>query len=228
MSDQLTSALTLDGAYRYDTPAADTSSAGYVVKSVIDLSVAGLSFLVLLPLFILVAILVKLDGGPIFFAHSRIGRRGRSFKCYKFRSMRTNSDDLLANMLLSDPEAAEEWKTKRKLRNDPRITPIGKILRKTSLDELPQLLNVLKMDMSLVGPRPIVDQELHLYGAEIHKYCSFRPGITGLWQVSGRSETTFSRRVEFDVKYTENWSVWLDLKIIAKTVPTVIWGSGAR
>jgi undecaprenyl-phosphate galactose phosphotransferase len=228
MSDQFTSAFTLDEAYRYHTPATATSSIGYVVKSILDLSVAGLSFVVLLPLFLIVAILVKLDGGPIFFAHPRIGRRGRSFKCYKFRSMRTNSDDLLANMLLSDPEAAAEWKTKRKLRDDPRVTPVGKILRKTSLDELPQLLNVLKMDMSLVGPRPIVDQELHLYGAEIHKYCSVRPGITGLWQVSGRSETTFSERVEFDVNYTENWSVWLDLKIIVKTVPAVFGGSGAR
>jgi undecaprenyl-phosphate galactose phosphotransferase len=226
MSDQLTSALTLDDTFRNETPATGATFAGCVVKTVIDLSVAGMCFVILLPVFLIVAVMVKLDGGPIFFAHPRVGRRGRSFKCYKFRSMRMNSDDLIAKVLLSDPEAAEEWKTKRKLRNDPRITPIGKILRKTSLDELPQLLNVLKMEMSLVGP--IVEEELHLYGADVQKYCACRPGITGLWQVSGRSETTFSKRVEFDVSYTENWSIWLDLKIIAKTIPAVLGGFGAR
>jgi Undecaprenyl-phosphate galactose phosphotransferase WbaP len=228
MSDQLASALTACDTYRADRQAISMPSFGQMTKTAIDLTLAGLAVLFLLPVFLLVAVAVKLDGGPIFYAHPRVGRGGRMFNCYKFRSMRVNSDDLLADLLLADPEAAEAWKVKRKLKNDPRVTRVGKILRKTSLDELPQLLNVLRLDMSLVGPRPIVEQELHLYGAEVSKYYSFRPGITGVWQISGRSNTTFSERVVFDASYAENWSVMLDVQILVKTVPAVLGGFGAR
>ncbi len=209
---------------RENTPTA----IGRAAKSAIDLILAGSAFLFLLPVFFLVALAVRLDGGPVFYVQPRVGRGGRPFKCYKFRSMRVNADDLLANLLLSDAGEAENWRTNRKLRNDPRVTPVGKFLRKTSLDELPQLLNILRMDMSLVGPRPIVEQEIHLYGADVSKYYAFRPGLTGVWQISGRSDTTFRERVRFDTNYVDNWSVWLDLRIILKTVPAVIAGSGAR
>ena len=228
MSDQLTQAPTISKNHKYDVLAHETFLTWPIWKSIIDITIAALAFLILSPVFILVALVVKLDGGPIFYAHSRVGRQGRSFNCYKFRSMRVNSDSVLADLLLSDPEAAEAWKTQRKLLNDPRVTRVGKVLRKTSLDELPQLVNVLRLEMSLVGPRPIVEQELHLYGMEVHKYYLFRPGITGLWQVSGRSNTSFADRVRLDVSYVNNWSILLDLRIMLKTVHTVLTGYGAR
>lgn len=203
-------------------------SPAQIAKCAIDLVFAAGACIVLLPVFFIVALAVRLDGGPIFYVHPRVGRGGRLFNCYKFRSMRVQGDSLLDDLLRSDSKAAELWKTNRKLRNDPRVTPVGKILRKTSLDELPQLFNVLRMDMSLVGPRPIVEQEIFLYGAEVSKYYSFRPGLTGVWQISGRSDTSFRERVRFDSSYVDNWSIWLDLRILLKTVPAVVFGLGAH
>ncbi len=238
MSDELSQTLSVSKGYAYlvqntrirgvRAHAPKPLSSGQLAKCTIDLILAGLAFIILLPVFFAIALAVRLDGGPVFYVQPRVGRGGRSFKCYKFRSMRVNADELLANVLLSNADEAESWRINRKLRNDPRVTPVGKFLRKTSLDELPQLLNILRMDMSLVGPRPIVEQEVHLYGADVSKYYSCRPGLTGVWQISGRSDTTFQERVGFDTSYVDNWSVWLDLRIILKTVPAVLAGSGAR
>lgn len=197
------------------------------VKTAFDLASAVCALIVLAPVFALIAILVSRDGGPVLFAHKRVGARGRVFGCLKFRSMVVESDAALRDHLASDPEAAEEWARTHKLRQDPRVTWIGQILRKTSLDELPQLLNVLALDMSLVGPRPIVSLEIGKYAEDIAYYYESRPGITGLWQVSGRSDTTYQHRVQLDSWYVKNWSVWLDLTILARTIPAVVSGRGA-
>lgn len=197
------------------------------LKTAFDLAAAVCALIVLAPVFALIAILVSRDGGPVLFAHKRVGARGRVFGCLKFRSMVVASDAALRDHLMGDPEAAEEWARTHKLRNDPRITWIGRILRKTSLDELPQLINVLLLDMSLVGPRPIVSLEIGKYAEDIAYYYESRPGITGLWQVSGRSDTTYQHRVQLDSWYAKNWSVWLDLTILARTIPAVVSGRGA-
>jgi exopolysaccharide production protein ExoY len=228
MSDPLTSAFTVSEDHQYADSPVETLPSGHLGKKAIDFTIAVVAFFILSPMFFVIAALVKLDGGPIFYTHPRIGRGGRSFNCYKFRSMHVNSEDLLTTFLLSNLAAAERWKSHQKLRDDPRITRIGKVLRKASLDELPQLINVIKMDMSLVGPRPILERELQLYGADVHKYYLFRPGITGLWQVSGRSNTSFAERVKYDVSYANGWSILLDLRIMMKTVRTVLSGSGAQ
>ncbi len=192
-----------------------------------DLMAAGAALLVLAPVLLLIAAVVGLDGGPIFFAHPRIGARGRVFQCLKFRSMVVDGDTVLQRVLASDPAAAEEWAHTHKLKIDPRVTWIGRILRKTSLDELPQLINVLRLEMSLVGPRPIVSLEIPKYAEDIAYYYETRPGITGLWQVSGRSDTTYAHRVWLDSWYVRNWSLWHDLSILARTIPAVISGRGA-
>jgi lipopolysaccharide/colanic/teichoic acid biosynthesis glycosyltransferase len=154
------------------------------------------------PLLLAIAALICLqDGGPVLFGHERIGKDGRRFKCLKFRSMVLDAEDQLTALLRTDRAAYEEWRRDHKLRNDPRITPLGRFLRKSSLDELPQLINVLKGEMSLVGPRPIVAAEIHRYGRYFTRYCSARPGVTGLWQISGRNEVDYRRRVAMDVLY---------------------------
>jgi undecaprenyl-phosphate galactose phosphotransferase len=198
-----------------------------LIKVGLDLVLASIGLVVLSPLLLIIAALVKLDGGPVLFAHKRIGSDGIAFRCLKFRTMVPNASQVLQELLERDPDAAEEWVNTQKLRNDPRITRVGAWLRKASLDELPQLLNVLRLEMSLVGPRPIVEAEAAKYGDDFAFYCETRPGITGLWQVSGRSDTTYAYRVQLDCWYVKNWTVWNDLAIIARTVPTVLTRRGA-
>jgi UDP-galactose-lipid carrier transferase len=197
------------------------------VKLALDAVGAAIILLVISPVLLAIAVLVKLDGGPVFFAHPRIGAGGRRFPCLKFRSMRVDSAEVLDHLLSTNPAAAVEWAATQKLRNDPRVTKVGAWLRKTSLDELPQLINVLRLEMSLVGPRPIVDAELAHYGENITYYYETRPGLTGLWQVSGRSDTTYQKRVQLDTWYVKNWTLWHDIAILAKTVPAVLDRTGA-
>jgi Undecaprenyl-phosphate galactose phosphotransferase WbaP len=196
-------------------------------KVVFDLTVAASLVLFLSPLLLAVAVAVKLGGGPALYLHHRVGAGGRPFRCLKFRTMVVNADAMLHELLHIDPAAAVEWATKQKLRNDPRITPIGALLRKTSLDELPQLLNVLRLEMSLVGPRPIVEEEMAHYDYDITYYLEMRPGLTGLWQVSGRSDTTYAQRKQLDTWYVKNWTLWRDIVILAKTIPAVLKRKGA-
>ncbi len=170
----------------------------------------------------------QVDGAPIMYGQYRVGRGGKLFRCLKFRSMVKNADQVLAELLLRDPHARAQWERDQKLHNDPRITRIGHFLRRSSLDELPQLFNVLRGQMLLVGPRPIVVPELRRYGAAKHYYLAVKPGMTGLWQVSGRNNTTYEERVQFDRKYVEQRSIWFDLSILAKTVQVVATGHGAR
>jgi Undecaprenyl-phosphate galactose phosphotransferase WbaP len=177
---------------------------------------------------LLLGLLVKLESsGPIFYRHRRVGRGQTTFQIWKIRTMKANAEELLRNALASDPALREEWQRDRKLRNDPRITRIGRFLRKTSLDELPQLWNVLRGDMSLVGPRPIVEEEIAGYGQNFSLYCKVTPGLTGLWQVSGRNAVSRRDRVRLDSYYVRNWSPWLDLHILARTARVVLTGEGA-
>jgi undecaprenyl-phosphate galactose phosphotransferase len=200
---------------------------GRAFKSAFDKVAATVLLLVLLPVFVVVGLLVARDGGPVFFVHRRIGTGGRPFGCKKFRTMVVDGDRVLARALAADPALAAEWATNQKLRRDPRVTAIGRFLRSTSLDELPQLLNVLSGDMSLVGPRPIVEAEIARYGQQIELYYRVKPGITGLWQVSGRSDTSYAQRVLLDVWYVRNWSFFHDVAILLKTVPTLLRRQGA-
>lgn len=207
--------------------AADEAVASPFTRA-IDIAVAVAALVTFAPLMLLVAIGVYLvDPGPIFFGHQRIGRGGRVFRCWKFRSMVVDAEERLANLLASDPVARAEWQRDHKLRNDPRITSFGSFLRRSSLDELPQLFNVLVGEMSLVGPRPIVPGEAYRYGRYFNVYCRVRPGITGLWQISGRNDVSYRRRVAFDVTYVRSKSIALDLKIMCLTVPKVLGGNGA-
>lgn len=199
-----------------------------VLKSVIDVAAAAVLLLLSSPVFLLVALMNLGSGGPMFFAHRRIGIGGKPFYCLKFRTMVINGDQMLKEALERDPALAAEWHATQKLKNDPRVTPIGKFLRKTSLDELPQLINVLLRQMSLVGPRPIVESEVRFYGEDIAHYYNTRPGVTGLWQVSGRSNTSYTRRVQLDVWYVNNWTVWLDIAVLLKTFPAVLGRTGAH
>lgn len=198
-----------------------------MLKRAFDIIGASLLLLLLSPVFALLAWKVSRDGGSAFFGHTRVGQNGRPFKCYKFRSMVMNAQEALQNLLTTNPAARAEWERDFKLRNDPRISPIGHFLRRTSLDELPQLWNVLIGDMSLVGPRPIVQQELQRYGSHAGHYLKVRPGMTGLWQVSGRSDTDYNTRVYFDSWYVKNWSLWYDIVILLRTVRVVVRQEGA-
>ncbi|HBT3924847.1 undecaprenyl-phosphate galactose phosphotransferase WbaP [Klebsiella pneumoniae] len=182
---------------------------------------------VLSPLLFYIFRKVKKDGGPAIYGHERVGKNGQPFKCLKFRSMVINSKEVLEQVLATDPEAKAEWDETFKLKNDPRITPIGKFLRRTSLDELPQLFNVLKGEMSLVGPRPIITEELERYRDEVDYYLLSKPGMTGLWQVSGRSDVDYDTRVYLDAWYVKNWSMWNDVAILFKTVGVVLKKDGA-
>jgi Undecaprenyl-phosphate galactose phosphotransferase WbaP len=196
-------------------------------KRIFDLSGALMLALVFAPVILCIVFAVRRTGGPVFFPHERVGRNGRSFRCYKFRTMVPDAEQRLKELLNSDAALAAEWQEIRKLRDDPRITPVGRFLRRTSLDELPQVWNVLAGDMSLVGPRPIVRDELRLYGRNLGTYLGSRPGLTGLWQVTGRSDASYRRRVAMDVYYSRNKNLLLDLSILAKTVRVVLTGSGA-
>jgi lipopolysaccharide/colanic/teichoic acid biosynthesis glycosyltransferase len=195
---------------------------------VLDIVVASLAILALLPFFLLVSAVIYIDNpGRVIFAHRRVGRNARLFDCYKFRSMVTDADRRLADLLANDPVARGEWARDHKLRNDPRITRLGRFLRKSSIDELPQLLNVLKGEMSIVGPRPIVEAEVKRYRRFFADYAAVKPGITGLWQVSGRNNTSYRRRVALDVSYARSKSLGLDLKILAMTIPAVLFARGS-
>lgn len=200
---------------------------GRALKRGFDIVAALCAILLLSPLLIFVALQVRRDGGPVLYGHKRIGRNGKTFKCLKFRSMVVNSAEVLAELLARDPEARAEWDREFKLKNDVRITPIGRFLRKSSLDELPQLWNVLRGEMSFVGPRPIIDQELERYGEASKYYLMATPGITGLWQVSGRNDVDYATRVRLDVTYVMNWTFRSDMGILFKTFFVVIRGSGA-
>ena len=194
-------------------------------KRSFDIISATIGLIVLLPLFLVLAILVKLDSkGPIFFSHKRIGKNGKIIGIYKFRSMVSNSEEVFRNFT---KEQKEEFEKNFKLDDDPRITKVGNFLRKTSLDELPQLLNIIKGDMSVVGPRPIVKAEVEKYGVYADKMFSIKPGLTGFWQANGRSDTTYEERVQMDMYYIDNRSFLLDIKIILKTVVSVIKKEGA-
>jgi exopolysaccharide production protein ExoY len=196
-------------------------------KRYFDICVALFSIFLWLPLLCLIAIAVKFVGrGPILYRHRRVGRNGKAFDCLKFRTMVVDADAILHRHLSTNCEAAREWKENHKLRSDPRITPLGAVLRKTSLDELPQLFNILKGDMSFVGPRPIVVAEVAKYGEFITHYMCARPGLTGPWQVGGRNDVDYARRVALDSQYVENWSFWRDVAIITKTVRVIVTSRG--
>lgn len=199
-----------------------------LTKMILDCSLTLLFGIFALPLFVIIMIAVKLDSpGPIFYGHYRLGRRGRPFTAWKFRSMVVDADRVLEEHLIKNHLLREEWERERKLKSDPRITRVGRFLRRTSLDELPQLWNVLRGDMSLVGPRPIVDEEIAHYEETFELYKRVHPGITGLWQVSGRNDVTYAERVNLDAYYVRNWSVWLDIHILLRTIWVVMIGDGA-
>lgn len=199
-----------------------------LAKRIFDLVATICGGFLILPILLILAILVGIDNkGRIIFAHRRVGRNGKLFPCYKFQSMVSDAQERLEEYLAKNPEARKEWEESFKLTNDPRVTKLGAFLRKTSLDELPQLWNVLMGDMSLVGPRPIVTKEVERYGDYIREYYMVPPGITGMWQVNGRSDTTYEERVAMDTWYVRNWSVWIDLVYLFKTVKTVFTGKGA-
>jgi exopolysaccharide production protein ExoY len=196
---------------------------GGAAKRGLDILAASAALAMLLPLMGAVALVILLtEGRPIFIAHPRVGFGGRTFRCLKFRTMVRNSDDVLRRHLAENPAAARQWADVRKLTDDPRVTRVGHALRKTSLDELPQLFNILKGDMSCVGPRPVVTAEIERYGAHARHYLRATPGLTGLWQVSGRSSSTYRRRVVLDTLYARRWSLWLDVCLIAKTIPALL------
>jgi Undecaprenyl-phosphate galactose phosphotransferase WbaP len=196
-------------------------------KRVFDVVLAALALVVAAIPMALVALLVKQDGGPALFAHSRIGLNGEVFDCLKFRSMSIHADKMLSDHLAADEDARIEWAGSRKLKNDPRVTKVGRFIRKTALDELPQLINVIRGDMALVGPRPVTQSELDYYASTVKLYSSVRPGITGLWQVSGRSDLNYDQRVRLDTWYVRNWSPWHDIAILLKTIPAVLSRRGA-
>lgn len=196
---------------------------GGPLKRGFDLVVATTAMLVLLPVTGIVALLVLATmGRPVFFRHERVGFQRRMFGCHKFRSMVRDPDETLRRHLARFPDAAREWEETQKLRRDPRVTFIGRMLRKSSLDELPQLLNVLRGEMSCVGPRPVTEEELSRYGVQAPLYLSTRPGMTGLWQVSGRSSVDYARRVGLDELYVRSWSPWLDVRILLRTVVALL------
>jgi len=198
-------------------------------KRILDIVVAGAALLFVAPLILGIALLIRLqDGSRAFYSQKRFGLNGETFNCFKLRSMVPDAQEQLEYLLATDPAARAEWDETQKLTNDPRITALGNFIRKTSIDELPQLYNVLRGDMSLVGPRPIVESEIARYGESFRHYCSVRPGITGLWQVSGRSDTTYPERVATDVEYVRSRSFWGDIKIMLMTVPAVLISKGAR
>jgi Undecaprenyl-phosphate galactose phosphotransferase WbaP len=198
------------------------------VKRVMDVFGAVVGGLLISPLLVAIAILIKLDTlGPAFYGHKRLGPGETHFRCWKFRTMRPDAERLLDEYLQDYPYLRAEWEQYQKLRNDPRVTRVGRILRKTSLDELPQLWNVLLGEMSLTGPRPIVDAEVPKYGRAYELYKRIKPGMSGFWQVSGRSDTSYLERVEMDAYYVRNWSVWLDLVILARTIKIVLAGRGS-
>ncbi len=197
------------------------------VKRVLDVAGAIVLAAVFAPLILAIVLLMRREGGPIMYKHRRIGRHGKVFDCLKFRTMVPNAEQVLRQLLETDPGIEAEWLRDHKLRCDPRVTPLGRFLRRTSLDELPQLWNVLRGEMSLVGPRPVVRDELLRYGRNVRAYLSAKPGITGLWQIKGRNDTDYRRRVVLDTYYVRNRNLALDLYILLRTTGVVLGGSGA-
>jgi exopolysaccharide production protein ExoY len=194
------------------------------MKRAFDVVFSLLSLIFLLPALVVISLaLLLVDGGPIIFRHKRVGRGGRTFFCLKFRSMRKDADKVLSELLETNPERRQEWEESQKLKNDPRIHWLGKLLRISSLDELPQLFNVLRGEMSIVGPRPIIEEELDRYGPNVQCYLAMTPGLTGLWQVSRRADTSYEERVQFDVDYYHSCSMRTDLAIIMKTIVIVLF-----
>lgn len=198
-------------------------------KRLFDFSFSLLVLILGLPLFIMIGIIICCTSrGPVFYVQERIGRGGIPFRCFKFRTMYADADEKLQTILANDPVKQQEWQNYHKLQNDPRITPIGKFLRRTSLDEFPQFWNVLKGDLSVVGPRPVVYEEIvRHYGSKAYKILSIRPGLTGIWQVSGRANTGYAKRILLDEQYVDTRSFAMDIKIIMQTIPTMINAKGA-
>ena len=197
-----------------------------LAKRAFDVISAGAALLVLSPFFLVIALLIKLDSkGPVIFKHNRIGKNGQPMGLYKFRSMVQDAEEAIKRFT---PEQRKEWETNFKLEHDPRITKIGAFLRKTSLDELPQLLNILKGDLSVVGPRPVIAKELELYGENKDKFLSVTPGLTGYWQAYARSDCSYEQRMEMELYYAEHANFWWDIKIIFVTVGAVLSRKGAR
>ena len=198
------------------------------IKRLLDIILILFISPILIPVFIIIGILVKITSkGPVFYGHKRAGKNGKEFKCWKFRTMCIDSQEQLEKILATDPVRKAEWEKDRKFTDDPRVTKFGKILRKTSLDELPQLINILTGEMSFVGPRPVTVSELSKYKESKDFVLSVTPGLTGMWQVSGRSDTGYEERITFDTYYIQNWSIWLDIWILIKTVWVVLKGKGA-
>ena len=199
-----------------------------IMKYIFDMVLTIIGTICISPILICIAIWIYKDSpGPVIFKHMRVGKDGKVFPCYKFRSMCVDAKEKLEELLQNDPEARAEWERDFKLKHDPRITKSGAFLRRTSLDELPQIFNVLKGEMSLVGPRPIIKDEMKRYGNHIDEYLMVKPGIAGMWQCSGRSDTTYQERVQMDSWYVRNWSVWLDIMILWKTIEAVVAKKGA-
>ena len=197
-------------------------------KRLVDITISLILSVVSIPIFLIVALLVKIDSkGPVFYKHKRIGKNGKTIYLYKFRSMYNDSEERLKEML-KDPKIRKEWEENYKIDHDPRVTRVGKILRRTSIDELPQILNVLKGDMSLIGPRPLVEGEIDKYGKNKAKLLSVTPGVTGWWACNGRSCRTYEDRIKLELYYVDHMSLWLDIKIIFKTIIEVIKGHGAK
>lgn len=195
------------------------------IKRVIDVILASVALILLSPLFAIIAIAIKIDSkGPVFFAHKRIGKNGKIIKLYKFRSMVINAEELIKSFT---PEQMREYKENYKLTNDPRITKVGKFLRKTSLDELPQLINIINGDLSIIGPRPVIADELEKYGTNKDKFLSVTPGLTGYWAANGRSNTTYEQRMKMELYYIDNLSLKMDIKVFFKTILSVVKKEGA-
>jgi exopolysaccharide production protein ExoY len=212
---------------RRDKPVVSVGISLAIIRG-LDVTFAGCALLFMLPVMLALAIMTWLgDPGPIFFGHTRVGKNGRSFHCFKFRTMVINAEERLIQLLQSDTIARAEWERDRKLANDPRITRIGRFMRRSSLDELPQLWNVICGDMSLIGPRPIVQAEVPRYGRYIADYMSTRPGISGLWQISGRNDVSYRRRVALDVAFARSQSLKLYLRILVLTLPAVLFQRGS-
>lgn len=201
---------------------------GGISKRAFDLTVSVPALVVLSPLILVAAVLIKMsDRGPAFFAQERVGCNGRRFRCLKLRTMVRDGDEVLARHLQENDAARQEWNSTRKLKSDPRVTALGSFLRKISLDEIPQFFNVIRGDMSVVGPRPIVQAESRFYGKHLPLYLSTRPGITGFWQISGRNDLSYGSRVELDARYVRNWSLLTDVGIVIKTLPAVLMRRGS-
>lgn len=218
-----------DSSYEHDDIDGAPDGGDFSPKRIFDVVVASVALILVSPLLLVVGLLIRLqDGKAALYSQPRWGRNGESFECFKLRSMVPNAAEKLQAVLDSNPAAKIEWDLTQKLTNDPRITPLGKFIRATSIDELPQLLNIIRGDMSIVGPRPIPLYERSKYGEGFEHYCKVRPGLTGLWQISGRSNTTYSERIEMDTKYVQTHTFWGDIRIMLMTVPAVLFSVGAK